>query len=68
MKIKQFREIKNFSKEELLAKLEEVQKKFFELKFRHKVTKLKNPLEIRELRRDIARLKTLLSVKFNVNK
>ena len=42
------------------------QKKLFELKLKHSTVKLKNPLEIRNLRRDIARIKTLLRQKFAV--
>lgn len=68
MKLREFREIKDFSKEELLAKLESLEKKLFELKFKHKVVPLKNPLELRNLRRDIARIKSLLLQKFGVKK
>jgi len=68
MKIKQFREIKNYSKEELLAKLEDLEKKYFESLFKHRTIKLKSPIEIRHFRRDIARIKTLLSQKFNIKK
>ena len=33
------------------------------LEFRHKVTPLKNPLELRQVRRNVARLKTHLRMK-----
>ncbi|MEK7390167.1 MAG: 50S ribosomal protein L29 [Elusimicrobiota bacterium] len=33
------------------------------LAFQHKVTPLKNPMELRHLRREIARLKTRISIK-----
>ncbi len=65
MKTKQLEELKNASKEELLAKLEELKKELFELKLKHSIVKVKNPLKIRNLRRDIARIKTLLRIKFN---
>jgi large subunit ribosomal protein L29 len=68
MKLKEFREIKNYSKEELLAKLDELEKKYFEIKLKHKTVGIKSPIEIRNLRRDIARIKTLLSQKFNIKK
>lgn len=67
MKTKKLKELKELSKEELLAKLSELQKKLFELKLKHTTIKLKNPLEIRNLRRDIARIKTLLTEKFKIN-
>lgn len=66
MKIREFKEIKELSKEELIIKLEELQKKLFESKLKHSTVKLKNPLEIRNLRRDIAKIKTILKQKFNV--
>ena len=63
MKSKQWQELKNLTKQELQLKLEELQKKIFKLKLQHKSAPLKNPLEIRELRRDIARINTLLRQK-----
>jgi len=66
MKKKQFNELKDASKEELMLKLEEGQKKLFELKLKHSTVKIKNPMEIRNTRRDIARIKTLLRQKFGV--
>lgn len=48
----------------------ELQKEFYlaldkraKMEFQHKVAPLKNPLELRHLRRDIARLKTYLHQK-----
>jgi|YNPMSStandDraft_1061717.scaffolds.fasta_scaffold05175_11 large subunit ribosomal protein L29 len=66
MKKKQFNELKDASKDELMLKLEEWQKKLFELKLKHSTVKIKNPMEIRNTRRDIARIKTLLRQKFGV--
>lgn len=60
MKSKQWQEIKNLTQNELVARLEEYQVKLFNLKLSRKTKTLKNPLEIRTLRRDIARIKTLL--------
>lgn len=48
------------SEPELEAKLRESEEKLFRLKFKHSTTPLKNGLEIRSLRRGIARYKTLL--------
>ncbi len=66
MKTKEFNQLKELSKEELLLKLEELQKKFFDLKIKHSTIKIKNTLEIRNIRRDIARIKTLIKEKFNI--
>jgi large subunit ribosomal protein L29 len=48
---------------ELKAKLSETQESYFRLQFRHTSNPLKNPMQIRTHRRDIARLKTYLRVK-----
>ncbi|GHT59390.1 hypothetical protein AGMMS49531_03280 [Endomicrobiia bacterium] len=63
MKSKNWSEMKNMTDVELNTKLSELQDKFFKLKFRNSVTPLKNPLEIREMRKDIARIKTLITQK-----
>lgn len=63
MKEKQWQEIKSLSVVELEAKLRDAEEKIFRLKFRHSSTPLKNPLEIRNLRKDIARYRTLLKEK-----
>jgi len=49
--------------EELGYKLKEAREKLFKLKFAHKSTPVKNPLEIREARRDVARILTILKQK-----
>jgi large subunit ribosomal protein L29 len=63
MKSKNWNEIKNLSDVELNAKLSDLKDKIFKLKFRHSTAPLKNGLEIRGIRRDIARIKTLLNQK-----
>jgi ribosomal protein L29 len=63
MKSKNWQEMKNMSDAELNAKLGDMQDRIFRLKFRHSTAPVKNPLEIRALRRDIARVKTLLAQK-----
>ncbi len=64
MKKSQLQQLRNLSKEELLAKLEEMKKELFNLQLKHNTIKIKNPLQIRELRRDIARVYTILREKF----
>lgn len=49
--------------DEIRQKLAQAREQYFRMRFRHKATPMKNPLEIRDLRRDIARYETLLRVK-----
>lgn len=49
------------SDKELAAKLTELEEKYYKLKFRNATAPVKNPLEIRELRKMIARIKTILA-------
>jgi large subunit ribosomal protein L29 len=58
MKTKELREL---SPIELDARLRETREKLFQAKFRHRSSPLKNPLEIRNLRRDIARILTIMN-------
>jgi large subunit ribosomal protein L29 len=50
---------------ELQARLKEVKDTRFRLKFRHASNPLKNPMQIRQSRREIARLLTVLHQKDN---
>jgi large subunit ribosomal protein L29 len=63
MKGKNWKEIKSMTEAELDAKLDLLKDRIFKLKFRNSVSVLKNPLEIREIRRNIARIKTILATK-----
>jgi large subunit ribosomal protein L29 len=58
MKSKLWNDIKNMTDVELSSKLGELQDKLFKLKFRHSTAPVKNPLEIRAIRKNIARIKT----------
>ncbi|MCA6085707.1 50S ribosomal protein L29 [Candidatus Endomicrobiellum agilis] len=68
MKSKNWNEIKNMSDVELRAELGELQDRIFRLRFRHSTSPVKNPLEIRKIRRNIARVKTLINWKKSLNK
>ena len=52
---------KEMKLEELLAKREDIKKKYFDLRFQMVVGHVDNPLQKRNLRRQIARLETLIS-------
>jgi len=56
-------ELKEQTKEELETKLLETKKSLFNLKFQKSTGQLEDPLKIRNLRRDIARIKTVLREK-----
>ncbi len=54
-------ELREFSNDELTQKLEDLKEESFNLRFNKALNRLENPLRIREVRRDIARIKTLLT-------
>jgi large subunit ribosomal protein L29 len=54
-------ELREKSKEELIELLDGYNKELFNLKLRRGAQELPNPLRLRMLRRDIARIKTLLN-------
>lgn len=53
-------DIRDLSTQELIDRIEEDMLQYKKKKFAHAVSALENPLELRWLRRDIARLKTEL--------
>ena len=58
-------EIRNMSVEELDKKLTELKKDLFMLRMQHATNHLDNPTRISAVRRDIARVKTVLREKEN---
>ena len=58
MATKKYLELKDFSDEELKSELEQTQVQYQKLKFDHAIKGLDNPLVLREVRRDIARLQS----------
>ena len=57
MATKKYLELQEFSDTDLQAELEGTETRYQKMKFDHAVTGLDNPLLLREVRRDIARLK-----------
>ena len=49
------------SKEDLEEKLKEFKNSLENIKMKHSISPIENPLEIRKIRRTIARLKTFIS-------
>lgn len=58
MATKKFLELQDFSAEDLAAELTATETQYQKLNFDHAIKGLDNPLVLREVRRDIARLKT----------
>ncbi len=56
-------EIKSLSIDELNAKVKELNNELFNLRFSHATRNLANPLAIRNVRREIARVKTAIREK-----
>lgn len=53
-------EIVNLSDEELLKKLQELKTELFNLRFRHAGGQLENPMSINLVKKDIARVNTVI--------
>ena len=60
MKAKEFREM---SGDELNAKLKELKNELFNLRFQHAINQLENPHKIVDVKKDIARVMTILQEK-----
>ena len=56
-------EIRNMSTDELEAKLTELKKDLFFLRMQHATNQLDNPVKIAGVKKDIARIKTILREK-----
>ncbi len=53
-------ELKDLSTAELEQKLAELKQELFNLRFQHAVNQLENPMRMKAVKRDIARVKTVL--------
>ncbi|MBA2881940.1 large subunit ribosomal protein L29 [Desulfosalsimonas propionicica] len=53
------KEIRGLGPDELESRLEDLVQTFFNLRFQHKTGQLENPRRINQVRRDIARIKTI---------
>lgn len=57
------RELRELSEEELYSKEEELKDQLFKLKFQHAIGKLENEMKLRNIKKDIARIETILREK-----
>ena len=58
MATKKYLELQDYSDADLQSELDQTEAQFKKLKFDHAIKGLENPLVLREVRRDLARLKT----------
>ena len=61
-------EIRNMSVDELLTQEKELKQELFNLKFQKTLGQLQNTAKIRTVKRDIARIKTILTEKTKTDK
>ena len=54
------KEVRELTGEQLSAKLLDLKKDLFNLRFQHAINQLDNPLKIADVKRDIARVKTVI--------
>ena len=57
------KELRDMTGDELNAKLKELKNELFNLRFQHAINQLDNPHEIVDVKRDIARVMTILQEK-----
>ena len=63
MKAKEIKEIRGLSIEKLEEKLQDLKKDLFWLRMQHATNQLDNPLQIAAVKKDIARIKTIIREK-----
>ena len=63
MKAKEMKEIRGLSVEKLEEKLQELKKDLFMLRMQHATNQLDNPMQIAAVKKDIARIKTIIREK-----
>ena len=63
MKAKEIKEVRDLSIEKLEEKLQELKKDLFMLRMQHATNQLENPMQIAAVKKDIARIKTIIREK-----
>lgn len=56
-------ELREMTSEDLAKKLKELKEELFNLRFQHAINQLDNPHKIEDVRRDIARVMTIINEK-----
>lgn len=55
------KEIRELGPDELASKLSDLHQELFNLRFQHGASQLENPQKIKQTKRDIARIKTIIT-------
>ena len=63
MKAKEIKEARSLSVEKLEQKLQDLKKDLFMLRMQHATNQLDNPMQIAAVKKDIARIKTIIREK-----
>ena len=63
MKAIEIKEVRGLSVEKLQEKLQELKKDLFMLRMQHATNQLENPMQIAAVKKDIARIKTIIREK-----
>ena len=63
MKAKEIKELRELTVEKLQEKLQELKKDLFMLRMQHATNQLDNPLKLADVKKDIARIKTVIREK-----
>ena len=63
MKAKEIKELRGLTAEKLAEKLQELKKDLFMLRMQHATNQLDNPMQIAAVKKDIARIKTIIREK-----
>jgi large subunit ribosomal protein L29 len=60
-------EIRDLSPEERQRKLNDLKEEVFNLRFQHEIGQLENPQQVKQTKRDIARVKTIIRESANIS-
>ena len=66
MKAKEIKDVRALSVEKLEEKLQELKKDLFMLRMQHATNQLDNPMQLAAVKKDIARVKTIIREKTNI--
>ncbi|NLB77852.1 MAG: 50S ribosomal protein L29 [Clostridiaceae bacterium] len=60
MKASELKELKEKTRDELDTELNELKTELFKLRFQHATSQLENPIKLKDCKKNIARVKTLI--------
>jgi len=63
MKASELKALREKTRDELNEELNELKAELFKLRFQHATSQLENPMKLRQIKKDIARVKTIIREK-----